>query len=184
LQREIVVPRLLGEEAVTQTPRPLLMSPKHHPGAQALADVLIGDCSPGTALLVARHTEVCAECRGRVRQMDPRGKVGCADPVRGAWRQLAAGVEVAPLGGVAGLGEAVYDIRAQAAADVQVEAPFEFLELLVLEGSFERDGKLYAAGDFLCFAGRSADAALTADPVIGFSGLLIVHAEDGLDLEA
>ena len=53
------------------------MPPKHHPSFQILADFLMGECSPGTALLVsilmptlgrARYVAMRTKCLSNVRQ--------------------------------------------------------------------------------------------------------------------
>lgn len=167
-QREINVPFALGQ--ARPSPRQLML-PKHHPSAQTLADFLTGDCSPGTALLIARHIELCPQCRSRVQQM---GAAGAAtyEPSQGAWQAHSPGVELAPLDAVSGLGEAVYAIRAEAGAQVQVDAPLHIAEILILLGGFEQGGKAYRGGDFVALDHKPAAAPLTAAANRGFSGLL------------
>ena len=175
-QREINVPFAAGQ-ARPSPPASQPMPPKHHPSAQALADFLTGDCSPGTALLVARHIGLCPKCRSRVQQMGAAA-AAASQPPQAAWRALAPGVELARLEGVSGLGEAVYAIRAESGAQVPVDAPLRMSEILILFGGFEQQGKAYGAGDFVALDDHPA-APLTAAPHGGFSGLLTAIQPEG-----
>src|SRR5438067_5319131 len=125
---------LLGRSPLPSIRREPLMVPKHHPGAQVLADFLMGDCSPGTALLVSRHVELCPQCRGDLQQMGA-AEVAANRPDRGEWSAVFEGVDVAPLKGVSGLGEAVYEIRAKVSARFPLDGPIRVAEMLVVAGA-------------------------------------------------
>jgi anti-sigma factor ChrR (cupin superfamily) len=141
------------------------LTPNHHPNAQSLANFLIGDCSPGVALLIARHLELCTRCAARIQAMGAVG--GAAGEVSyGPARVLREGIELAPLEGVAGLGEAVLRIRADGGRRLPLGAPHRPAEILVLEGGFTADGESYVAGDFLSLDERPLRQAVS-DPRAG-----------------
>ena len=124
------------------------MPPVHHPSAQALANLLIGDCSPGAALLLARHIEACPQCAIRVQAM---GAVGSppAEYQLEPPQLLRPGVEITQLKGVSGVGEAVFQLRAEPDEPLSLEEPFPVAEILVIEGALTVDGETYGPGDFL-----------------------------------
>ena len=124
------------------------MAPTRHPSGQALANFLVGDCSPGASLLIARHVKLCAHCSSRVHAM---GSVCVeASPISfSAEESLAPGLEIAVVEGVSGLGEAVYRVRAAPGAPLPKDDPAPAVEILVLEGVIEADGEVYRAGDYL-----------------------------------
>jgi anti-sigma factor ChrR (cupin superfamily) len=138
------------------------MPPTHHPSAQALANLLIGDCSPGAALLLARHIEACPQCAIRVQAM---GAVGAAardiqvDPPR----SLRPGVEITHLKGVSGLGEAVFQLRVAPGEMLKLDEPLPLAELLVLEGVLCVDNESYGPGDFLSLDERPGGRLKSGD---------------------
>ena len=156
---------------------PLLM-PSHHPSAQALADLLIGDCSPGAALLVGRHVEACAQCASRVQAMGavggPPGAFRCTPA-----EMLAPGVEIARVTGASGLGEAVFHLRVQAGELLPLEELLPVAEVLVLEGGLGLGGESYGPGDFLSLENRPA-TKLVADAARGCACLLTCLDAAGL----
>jgi anti-sigma factor ChrR (cupin superfamily) len=127
------------------------MSPSHHPGAQVLADLLVGECSPGAALLVARHVAACPQCAARLSAMGAvatsAGDISYDPP-----QAERPGIEIARARGASGLGEAVFWIKAQPGEALPLEARVH--ELLVLEGGFSAQGARYGAGDFLSLVDR------------------------------
>jgi anti-sigma factor ChrR (cupin superfamily) len=127
------------------------MNPSHHPNAQVLADLLVGECSPGAALLAARHVAACPQCAARLNAMGSvptsAGEISCDPP-----QAQRPGIEIARARGASGLGEAVFWIRAQPGVALPLEEPLH--ELLVLEGGFTAQGARYGAGDFLSLADR------------------------------
>lgn len=154
------------------------MSPIHHPSAQALANLLIGDCSPGAALLVGRHLVACPQCAARVQAMGavgaPSGEIRCD-----AVQLLRPGVQIARVQGVSGLGEAVFQLRAEAAATLSIEEPFPIAELLVVAGGLSVDGEPYAPGDFLSVE-ETRPSVLAADAQHGCELLITCLDADGV----
>lgn len=124
------------------------MSPHHHPRAEALANFLIGNCSPGEALLIAGHVEHCVHCAGRVHAL---GSVaGSAGAVSyGKPRTLAPGVELTPVLGASGLGEAVFHLQLAPETELPIRQDLQVAEILLLEGGLSIDGARYGSGDFL-----------------------------------
>ncbi len=136
------------------------MKPHHHPSAQALANLLIGDCSPGAALLIARHVENCSRCTLRVQGM---GAIAAspADFRCDAPEALRPGVEIARVQGVSGLGEAVFLLCAEPSETLDLEEPLPVAEILVLKGGFTADGAAYKAGDFLSLEDRKLGSMMS-----------------------
>lgn len=155
-----------------------LTPPAHHPSAQALANFLIGDCSPGAALLVARHVEMCAQCAARIQAM---GAVGGAAGEVGyePGQMLRPGVEISRVHGATGIGEAVLLVRAAPGEPLPFDEPLLAAEILVLEGGFSADGQTYGVGDFLSLEDRPVREALS-HPQTGCAYLAACHDEDGL----
>jgi anti-sigma factor ChrR (cupin superfamily) len=150
------------------------MPPTHHPSAQALANFLIGDCSPGEALLITRHLESCVQCASRLQAM---GSVSGQTPelVYGEATSLRDGVELQRIQGVSGLGEAVFHVRVAPGQAAPLATPLPAAEVLLLEGGFTIDGKSYVAGDFLSFDGPPP-TLVTSDPRRGC--VLLLTATD------
>jgi anti-sigma factor ChrR (cupin superfamily) len=139
-----------------------------------LANFLIGDCSPGAALLLTRHVESCPRCASRVQALGAAG-VAPAELSNGETRVLRSGLELTAVNGASGLGEAVYLIKA--APGLALTAPQSLAELLVIEGSLTADGKAYRKGDFLAL-----DETPKKELVSGASGctcLVTTHDPDG-----
>lgn len=152
------------------------MAPTHHPSAQALANFLIGDCSPGAALLLTRHVESCPRCASRVQALGAAG-VAPTELSNGETQVLRPGLELTPVNGASGLGEAVYLIKAGAELPLAADLPQRLAELLVTEGALVADGKSYRRGDFL-----SLDETPKKELVSGPSGctcLVTAHDPDG-----
>jgi anti-sigma factor ChrR (cupin superfamily) len=125
-----------------------LTSPTHHPSAQVLANLLIGDCSPGVALLATRHVEACRQCAARVHAMGAVG--GSASPLAYDPPQtLRPGLEIAGVQCVSGLGEAVVRLRVGPGEAIPLDALPSTAEILVLDGSLTAADEAYAPGDFL-----------------------------------
>ena len=148
------------------------MAIRHHPSAEALAEYLIGDCSPGTALLVERHTQVCSVCAARLTAFG--GAVRPSGPLSaGQWRAVGDGVTAAPVHDAGGLGEKVYLLRLSRAAAVPI-AHLEIAEILVLEGELAAAEATFFTGDYVRVEAGGA-AALTARR----SSLCLATAADG-----
>jgi anti-sigma factor ChrR (cupin superfamily) len=115
--------------------------------------MLVGECSPGAALLVARHVAVCPQCTARLNAMGAvatsAGEISYDPP-----QAERPGIEIARARGASGLGEAVFWVRAQPGEALPLEAPLHVAELLVLEGGFTAQGARFGAGDFLSLADR------------------------------
>lgn len=156
----------------------LVMAPTHHPSGQALANFLVGDCSPGASLLIARHVTLCAQCSSRVRAM---GSVGVEPPLIsfGEPESLAPGLEIEIVEGVSGLGEAVYRVRAAPSLSLPQHQPGPAVEILVLEGEFEGDGVVYGPGDYLSLE-ESPKQRLLSSPARGCIYLKATHVPVGL----
>jgi anti-sigma factor ChrR (cupin superfamily) len=156
------------------------MAPTHHPSAQALANFLIGDCSPGAALLLTRHVELCPRCASRVQALGAAG-VAPSELTNGETQLLQPGVEITAINGASGLGEAVYTIKIAPEQALLQDLPLPLAELLVLEGALVVDGKSYRKGDFLAL-----DQTPKKELVGGASGctcLVTAHdPEGGADL--
>ncbi|CAN7387920.1 hypothetical protein LJR219_002365 [Phenylobacterium sp. LjRoot219] len=152
------------------------MAPTHHPSAQSLANFLIGDCSPGAALLLTRHVDLCPRCASRVQALGAAG-VAPSELANGETQRLQPGLEVTTISGASGLGEAVYLIKAAPELALPLELPLPLAELLVLEGALVVDGKAYRKGDFL-----SLDDTPRKELISGASGcncLATAHDPDG-----
>lgn len=150
--------------------------PSHHPSAQALADFLIGDCSPGQALLISRHLLGCARCASRIQAMGAVG-AGSGEISYGESRTLRPGVELTTLQGASGIGEAVYYLKVAPGETPPLDGPLTVSEILVLEGALIIDGVTYGSGDFLSLAAPPA-APATSDPAAGVACLLTTHDAD------
>jgi hypothetical protein len=151
------------------------MAPTHHPNAQALADFLIGDCSPGTAFLIARHVDVCTACGGRVQQMG-RAAAGRTELRRGATRTPTQGLFVTVLEGASGLAETVLELRAQAGARISAALALHMAEVLVVEGAFVLDGATYRPGDFIPLPAQP-DSDFVLDVPTGLVALATAEVE-------
>ena len=153
------------------------MAPTHHPSGQALANFLVGDCSPGASLLIARHVKLCVSCSSRVHAM---GSVGVEPtPVAcGEKEVLAPGLEIAPVTGVSGLGEAVYYVRAAPDVGLLQKGPPAAVEILVLKGGLEADGVSYRAGDYLSLE-ETPKTRLISAPTTGCVYLKVTHTPSG-----
>jgi anti-sigma factor ChrR (cupin superfamily) len=153
------------------------MPPIHHPSAQALANLLIGDCSPGAALLLARHVEACPQCAIRVQAMGAVGgavgDIQCDPP-----RLLRPGVEVIHLRSVSGLGEAVFKLKVRPGEPLALDEPLPLAEFLVLEGGLRVDDESYGPGDFLSIEERPT-VRLASDSDRGCLCLITCLDEDG-----
>jgi anti-sigma factor ChrR (cupin superfamily) len=123
-------------------------TPAHHPSAQILANLLTGDCSPGAALLVAKHIALCPQCASRVQAMGSV-RAAAAEVDFEAPQMLRPGVEIAHARGVGGLGELVLRVCADPGEPLPIAEPFAAAEILVLEGAFTVGRHNYRAGDFL-----------------------------------
>lgn len=155
-----------------------LTPPTHHPSAQMLANFLIGDCSPGAALLVARHIEACAQCAARIQAMGAVG--GAAGEVfYETPRLLRPGVEMARVIGASGIGEAVLSVSAAPAELLPLDEPLAAAEILVLSGGFTADGETYTPGDFLSLEERPVRQAIS-NPDLGCAYLVTCQDEDDL----
>ena len=153
------------------------MAPTHHPSGQALANFLVGDCSPGASLLIARHVKLCASCSSRVHAMGSVG-VESAPFACGEREILAPGLEIAVVTGVSGLGEAVYCVRAAPGVGLPQKEPSSAIEFLVLEGGLEADGVSYRAGDYLSLE-ETPKARLISAATTGCVYLKVTHAASG-----
>jgi anti-sigma factor ChrR (cupin superfamily) len=71
----------------------------------------------------------------------------------GAWKGVGRGLRAAPLGGVAGLGEAVHLVTAQAGALVPHATAAEAEAIVLLQGGLETGSGAYEPGDFLRLGG-------------------------------
>jgi len=152
------------------------MAPTHHPSAQALANFLIGDCSPGAALLLTRHVEYCPRCASRVQALGAAG-VAPSELSNGETQVLQPGLEFTAVNGASGLGEAVYLVKAAPGVTLPLDLPQPVAELLVIEGALLADGKPYRKGDFLAL-----DETPKKELVSGPSGctcLVAAHDPDG-----
>lgn len=143
---------------------------RRHPSSVDLAEFLLGQCSPGTALLVSHHGAHCPSCWSRLLDMGGLD-VRPTEPVHGPWSPLTPGLEVAPLQGVSGIGEAVYALRVQGGAQLASDNPLTICELLIWDGALLCDDVAYGIGDFLLFE-AGLPATICAHPETGFSALL------------
>jgi anti-sigma factor ChrR (cupin superfamily) len=151
--------------------------PNHHPNAQALANLLIGDCSPGASLLLAQHVQLCAQCAIRVQALGAPAGAALAVEFEPP-RMLRPGLQMARVQGVSGLGEAVFRLRADPGEALNIEGPFHVAEILVLEGGLFLGEVRYLAGDFLSVGHGPADQ-LTSDAERGC--VCLVACTDGDD---
>lgn len=150
------------------------MAPTHHPSGQALANFLVGDCSPGAGLLISRHVSLCARCASRVQAM---GSVGVDTGVIscGEAEALRPGVEITLVQGASGLGEAVFHVRVAPGQPLPLNDPLPTVELLVMEGAVMADGATYFTGDFLSLE-ETPKIQLLASSTAGCAYLMTAHA--------
>jgi anti-sigma factor ChrR (cupin superfamily) len=154
------------------------MAPTHHPSAQALANLLIADCSPGAALLVTQHLALCARCASRVQAMGSVG-VSTGEIIYDEPETLEPGLEVTLVLGASGLGEAVFYVRAAPGRTLPLDEPLPAVELLVLEGGLEADGVQYLVGDFLSVE-ETPKQCLVSHPASGCVYLMTAQDPGGL----
>ncbi|HVI31075.1 hypothetical protein [Phenylobacterium sp.] len=172
-------------------PKPLAID--HHPSAQLLSDYLIANLSPGVALAVGAHLDLCAACRlagaalaGSAAHPDTGASWSEADThaapwptaVRHAcaesWSPMRKGVEGSHATHVSGLGEFVYLLRALPGADIGAASLSSAFVVLVTAGALDLDGRRFRAGDLVELAAPPASAV--ADRAAGAS-LLVVADE-------
>jgi hypothetical protein len=150
------------------------MAPTHHPSGQALANFLIGDCSPGAGLLISRHVSLCVRCASRVQAMGSvgvdTGVITCGEP-----ETPTPGLEITLVQGASGLGEAVFHVRAAPGQTLPLDEPLPGVELLVMEGAAMADGVTYFPGDFLSLE-EMPKIQLLASPITGCVYLMTAHA--------
>jgi hypothetical protein len=146
-----------------------VISPTHHSDVAQLSDYLIGNCSPGSALLISRHAVQCERCRDLVEPVElVRGDV-IEGRTPGEWLRLATGGEILILPEHSGLGELAAEIRLAPAARLPLGALLPLDELLVLEGSLRLADRTAIAGDFLSM-------------LSGEQGDFVAHHETGCSL--
>ena len=97
------------------------------------------------------------------------------EPALAPWNRLDEDVEFAPLQGASGIGEATCLVRVAAGGRLNTRGRLKIVELLVVEGTLERDGGRHGVGDFLTFDDGPA-AVLSAGAAAGFS--ILVTASD------
>jgi hypothetical protein len=129
-------------------------------------------------MLLGRHVRDCPQCASRVQAMGALGAAACEFSC-GELKPVAPGLEVAPVHGGGGLGEAVFYIRAAPGLNLPLQQPVALAEALVLEGSFEADGEVYGPGDFLSLEERPPER-LVSDPIRGCVCLVTAHDPAGL----
>jgi anti-sigma factor ChrR (cupin superfamily) len=155
---------------------------RRHPSPVVLAEFLLGQCSPGTQLLVSQHSARCQACWSRLSDLgglDLHPK----EPAPGPWTELPGGLQVAPLQGVSGIGEAVYVLRLAAGAQLSSHDPFEICELLITDGALVCDDVRYGAGDFLSID-DGLPVVIAADGEAGVSALFTTQDADATAGEA
>lgn len=143
-----------------------------------MANLLIGDCSPGAALLLARHVDACPKCAIRMQAMGAVGGMA-RDLQCDAPEVLQPSLEIARVRGVSGLGEAVYRLRAQSGERLNLREPLQAAEILLLEGALVIDGKRYVAGDYLSLEDHPA-GELVSDAKRGCVCLITCAETDDL----
>lgn len=142
------------------------MSIRHHPSPQLRADFVAADLSPGAALAVSLHLEVCSACAVQVQALTgmPVEAGSLPPPLEGAaprtpellrgrplgpWRWIAPGLKGAELKGVNGLGEAVWLLNASRGAGLPKAAGLSLGLLVVLEGTLKVGGDELGPGDLM-----------------------------------
>jgi len=149
------------------------MPADRHPSQELHAAYRTGDTSPGTALALTVHAEICAVCRGDVQRFTPpargghigagRGRAGqtsaaavagmqspsIAELRQSLWRWLSPGVRVAELHGASGLGEAVYLLKLSPGRAIPAKGLSALGHVVVLAGGLQDDGESYEPGDYL-----------------------------------
>jgi hypothetical protein len=143
--------------------------PRRHPSSTAIADFLMGVCSPGSSLLLGNHARLCPQCREKLIQLGaPEASPQAPRFVH--WQTVAAGLEITELPEFAGLGESVYGVRMAPGARAELAVLRRPSELLVLKGSFRFSDEDYAGGDFLLFA-KGSDGEVVAGRRSGLMAL-------------
>jgi len=179
------------------------MGLSEHPSTEVLSTYVRGATSPGVALAVETHMELCETCRSdagpaysspsdveagarpskATRQVDvmddlPAGRQRSAALGRvrpGPWRRVARGVRRSPLRSACGLGESVFLLTASAGAALGLPAAAHLV--VVLRGAVRRADGVYARGDFIEAAGVRLQGA-RGDEVAGC--LCLVVGDDDL----
>jgi anti-sigma factor ChrR (cupin superfamily) len=177
------------------------MGLSEHPSTEVLSAYLRGATSPGVALAVEAHTELCETCRSEagaaypslpdVEAVLPKAREGVDVmddlPARrqrsaalgrvrpGPWRRIARGVRRSPLRSACGLGEAVFLLNASAGAPLELPAAAHLV--VVLRGAVRGADRVYARGDFIESAGIRLQGA-GGDEVTGC--LCLVVGDDDL----
>jgi len=153
-----------------------LANASRHPESEALANFAVGDCSPGSASLLSRHVARCIACHRKLVQMGfPPADVA---PARhGPWFALAAGLDAREVVGAAGIGEALYVVRARAGARISLRAALPVEEILVLDGSFAFETETFVQNDFEVVT-DTADFTVVGDLQVGFTALVTTGQPD------
>ncbi|RAK58131.1 zf-HC2 domain-containing protein [Phenylobacterium deserti] len=156
--------------------RPAASPLSHHPSTESLAAYALGDCSPGTALLIVQHIALCPKCAGAVQSMGASAPAAWVAPAGDDWRTLCPGVEISPVRDVSGLGELVVQIRADPGARLPGSMARRMDELVILAGGFTHQGHAASVGD-LWAPGLDQQRELVANKEAGFYGLFTTSDE-------
>lgn len=148
----------------------------HHPTSERLAGYALGDCSPGTALLVARHVAQCAKCAETILRWGSSPPSAWVPPAAKAWRTVSPGFEMSPVREVSGLGELVFMVRAAAGARMPGAVAGRIDEFVVLSGGILQGGQVAGAGDFWLPASHP-QGELVACKKAGLEGLFTTSDE-------
>jgi hypothetical protein len=91
--------------------------------------------------------------------------------VHGPWFALAPGLDAREVVGAAGIGEALYILRARAGAQLSLRKALPVEEILVLDGSFALEAEIFVQNDFEVLT-DAADLTIVGDPEVGFTALV------------
>ena len=168
----------MSAESIEPSPvvRPAAAPLAHHPSIERLAAYALGDCSPGTALLIVQHIALCAKCAGAVQSMGASPPAAWVAPAADNWRMLVPGVEVSAVREVSGLGELVLQVRADPGAPLPAMVVSRMDEMVVLAGGFLHRNQAVGVGDFWA-PGQDERGEAIANSEAGFYGLFTAADE-------
>jgi putative transcriptional regulator len=180
-----------------------LMGISEHVSAEMLSDLIGGELSPGLALAVCAHLDLCRTCcdvaraAGLPEKAKPEPEPVLATPQPGALsrtpslrsltlgrkQRIGKGLAHSPVLGVSGLGESVHLVEISPGAPLDLPVSGEWL--LILNGSLQTRRATYGCGDFLGRSGGLLDGALAGGSgcdclVVGDEELYGHHFFEGL----
>lgn len=177
------------------------MPADRHPSQELRAAFRAGDTSPGMALALTVHAEICAICRADLQRFAPavrggriaggRARSGASSAAAAAvagiesqaigelrqspWRWLSPGVRAAELHGASGLGEAIHLMKLSPGRAIPAKGLSAVGHLVILAGALRDNGVRYGPGDYLDVEGKPLGRPAAERP----EGCLCLLVTDG-----